>query len=366
MENTTNSVIITIPTLAGKKNRLLHLKLIYYAILAPFTMSLLRSTSTLSTPDLTASPAEERFAQQVRKRKQPEDPVAAQIATLMEKMTTWQHDIEGSIQQISKDINDVIKTELSCLSERTSSMQTDIVKLRSEYSNFKASIDSVKKQQLITETEITNIKTCLEFQASGQEDLKHEITVLSAKSSDLSNRMEKVDNLEYQVYELRKELNVHQQRERLLNLEVVGIPEIKNENLEEIVIRIAHHAGVTLSAQEIDHAVRVQPRQPIRGRPRVIIVKLKTRFLKDNILSGMRKCRGITTGDIQFPGEPRRLFVNEHLTVENKTLLKKVKTFASAKLYQYVWIKNCQILLRKNDTSPPIHIRDESDLKKIV
>ncbi|VVD03238.1 unnamed protein product [Leptidea sinapis] len=58
----------------------------------------------------------------------------------------------------------------------------------------------------------------------------------------------------------------------------------------------------------------VQPRQHISGRPKPIVVKLSNRDLKDHILSGLRRKRGIQTADIGISGSSQKFFVNEHLT----------------------------------------------------
>lgn len=116
-------------------------------------------------------------------------------------------------------------------------------------------------------------------------------------------------------------------------------------------------------ADDIIHINRVSPKQRIQGRPRVIVAKMKTRLLKDNLIYLSRKKR-ITTRDIGIAGDPIPIYINEHLTSSNKLLLKKCKEAAKSKMYQYVWTKNGRIFMRQNDTSPALQIFDEEDLIK--
>ncbi|KOB76389.1 Zinc finger DNA binding protein, partial [Operophtera brumata] len=121
------------------------------------------------------------------------------------------------------------------------------------------------------------------------------------------------------------------------NIEVIGLPETANESPSELIIKVAKHAGVILLAEQIESAHRVQPMQKVDGRPKPIVAKLRDRILKDQIISGLRKSRGIETRDIGMGGAVRRFYVNEHLTPENKNLLKKAKLRANEKSYKFVW-----------------------------
>lgn len=164
---------------------------------------------------------------------------------------------------------------------------------------------------------------------------------------------------------LKVDLNANDQRERLMNLEIVGIPENTNENLNEILIKLALHAEVNMTSCDIVHINRISPRTKIQGRPRVIIAKFASRLIKDNFFSQVRKCR-ITTKDLNLQGDPKPIFINEHLSSHNKLLFRKCKELAKLKKYQFVWSRNGRIYIRKNDTAPAMQISEEEDLKKIL
>lgn len=183
---------------------------------------------------------------------------------------------------------------------------------------------------------------------------------------DLCSLQERVTVSEDQLSDLRSQFGRQQQQGRINNLEIVGLPEAKSESLVDLTLKIAQYAGVELRQDDIEFAHRVQPQKIVAGRPKPIVVKMKDRMCKDRILSGLKRNKGICTKDIGISGIEKRFFVNEHLTPENKQLLKKTKSFAQEKAYKFVWIRNCSIFLRKNVESPALSIRTEKDLPKLM
>nr|XP_034832174.1 uncharacterized protein LOC117988984 [Maniola hyperantus] len=183
--------------------------------------------------------------------------------------------------------------------------------------------------------------------------------------SDVSTLRERISVSEDQILELRSQFGRQQQQARMNNLEIVGLPQTSSESPVDLVVKIAEYAGVELNRGDIDFAHRVQPQKPIAGRPKAIVVKLVDRLCKDKILSGLKRKKGICTRDIGIGGTEKKFFVNEHLTPENKQLLKSTKNLAKEKAYKFVWVRNCNIFLRKNEEAPALHVRLEKDLAKI-
>lgn len=167
---------------------------------------------------------------------------------------------------------------------------------------------------------------------------------------DLSQLKLKYDNLQ-------NDHNFLQQRERIMNLEISGIPEVDGESVHELVIALAQYAGVHISRDDMVHAHRIQPRVSVPGKPKNIIVQLRTSLLKDSIISGIGKKKGVTTLNIGLAGVSREIYVNEHLTPPYKQLLKQAKETAKSANFQYVWVRNCKIFARKDDTSKKSTLR---------
>ncbi|KPJ08619.1 hypothetical protein RR48_12372 [Papilio machaon] len=230
---------------------------------------------------------------------------------------------------------------------------------------MKTSVNKLNVRQNNFEKEIKELQQSLQFNDTQYEELVKKTTVLTEDTKKISNLEAELQRLHNENRKLKSDFNANEQRERLLNLEIVGIPEDRNENLSELLFKLASYAGVTITCNDILHVNRISPRTKVQGRPRLIIVKFASRLTKDNFFSQVRKCR-ITTKDINLQGEPKPIFINDHLSPYNKFLLRKCKELAKLKHYQYVWSKNGRIYTRKNDTTQALQIVEEEDLKKIV
>ncbi|XP_048488871.1 uncharacterized protein LOC119694884 [Plutella xylostella] len=191
------------------------------------------------------------------------------------------------------------------------------------------------------------------------------------KTDSISHDFKRLNTLEAELQELQlqnkkllADINENNQRDRMLNLEIIGIPEQPDQDLPNIIMDMVKKLGVEFNTDDIVHAHRVTPKVAVQGRHRVIIAKLKSRLLKDVIVSNSRKAR-LCTKDIGIQGQPKPIYINDHLTPYNKLLLKKCKEAASKKQYQFVWAKNGIIRVLKNKTSPPITIQVEEDLKRL-
>ncbi|CAG4939710.1 unnamed protein product [Parnassius apollo] len=156
--------------------------------------------------------------------------------------------------------------------------------------------DNKLKLSLITEikNEITsNLKQLEESHNS----LLNEYNNLK---SNFEKLQQNVQNGEMKLADLCAQIKKEQQWRRLSNLEIVGLPENSKESTSELIIKIASYAGIKLTDDQIVFAHRVQPMQNVGG------CKLQNRTIKDNIISELRKTKGITTSDIGLGGPAKR------------------------------------------------------------
>lgn len=211
--------------------------------------------------------------------------------------------------------------------------------------------------------ELTAVTDKFERLESSHASLQIEHAALKRDFDSLQKKtLEEVDK----ITDLQGQLNKQQQWARMSNIEIVGLPETPKESPVDLALKIASHAGVLLQPAQVESVYRVQPMKKIDGRPKPIVVRLQTKMLKDQIISGLRKTKGISTRDIGLAGTNVRFFVNEHLTPYNKQLLNAAKSRAKDKSYKFVWVRNCNIFLRKNEESPVVTIGSEKDIQKIV
>lgn len=280
--------------------------------------------------------------------------------SIMKKLENMNLDFKNSIS----NLNTVIKQDLVKLTDATTEMKSEINNIRKEYHSMKSAVDNLNIKVDDVQTQVDTLQKSAQFNSDILDDHKDGLASVSKEVKKITTLENELDNLKKQNTLLKIEFNTNDQRERLANLEIVGVPEEKNEKLIEIILNISKHIGVELSSTDIVSANRITPKIKVAGRSRIIIAKFNSRLLKDNILSSSRKCR-TTSSDIGLHGDPKPIYINEHLTYYNKQILKKCKDTAKAKEYQYIWTRNGRIFVRKNDTSAALHIKSEEDIKKL-
>lgn len=114
--------------------------------------------------------------------------------------------------------------------------------------------------------------------------------------------------------------------------------------------------------EDINFITRVPSGKP--NAPKPIIMCFNNRYLKEEFTAASRKLKAANPDLLGFPnGGP--IYINDHLTVQNKNLLSKAKALAKESNFQFFWVKHCKIMARKSPTSPIIMIKTERDLTKI-
>lgn len=286
-------------------------------------------------------------------------------AEIMATLTTMKEGFNKELSKINDNLNHIIKNDLIKLSECSSEMKAEIISIRKEYSEVKGSVNALGLKMNHLQNEVTSLQETTKFISNQYDDIKKSHDQLKEDTQKINRLETELSEVQKQNKWLKQEMNSNDQRERALNLEIIGIPEVKDEYLPDILIQIAKGVDIDISPNDIVHINRVTPKVKLQGRPRVIVAKMKTRQIKDNMISASKKTR-LTTGALGLLGDPKPIYINEQLTIYNKQLLRMCKETAKIKHYQFVWTKNGRISVRKNDTSPSISILSEEDLRKMI
>ncbi|XP_063358731.1 uncharacterized protein LOC134648180 [Cydia amplana] len=175
------------------------------------------------------------------------------------------------------------------------------------------------------------------------------------------------------VAQLRLELNDRDQDMLLNDVELSNVPEQSGENTLHIVATLGQKLGVTLSEHDIVDATRVgrAPRldegtQGQPARPRLLVVRLARRAVRDRLLQAARVRRGATTEGTGLPGPDCRFYVNERLTFVNRRLFQKARQLKEHYGWRYVWTRDGRIYVLRPGTESPRHrIRTELDLSRV-
>lgn len=305
-----------------------------------------------SVPDLSTE-SRERDNVTHRKRKH-----SNELQDLLDSNT---EKIMGKLNELKTDIN----AKLSILTESTQDLKAEMNNIRKEYAGIKTSLNNLSTSHADLQKEVTSLQQSVQFNSDQQTDTTKKLNSLTKEMKAVSTLNNEISELKKDIRVLKLQINTNEQRDRLTNLEIIGIPEDKGENLVKIMEELGKFIGISISSDDIKEIHRVSPKVKMDGRPRIIVAKMNSRLTRDNVISRVRRCR-VTTKDLNLRGEPKPIYVNEHLTVSNKILLKKTKDIAKNKEYLFTWTKNGRIYVRKNDTTHAIQITEEEDLKKII
>lgn len=200
------------------------------------------------------------------------------------------------------------------------------------------------------------LKKSVQFMSNQYDKLLEEVVVLKCIKANHEVMTTKIVSLENRVNEL-------EQYSRCKNIEIKGVEECPDENLKQLVVKIANKLGATeIIEKNIDIVHRVGNMN--NRSPKDIIVQFKDRESRNRVISN-KKVR-IVSNEVTGGKNVNPIYLNEHLTPFNKQLFWEAKLKSKECDYRYVWVKDGKIFVRKNEKDRACRIRNEEDLKKIV
>lgn len=213
-----------------------------------------------------------------------------------------------------------------------------------------------------------DLSATTDFICAEQTSLRAEID----KSADIIKNLEKENTkLQSEINRLNARMTGIDRISRNCNIELQAIPERKNENLLIILKKLCEVVKAPVEDGHISACRRVAKLNNASNRPRNIVVTFSTPRIRDLVLSAAHRYnkshpgQGLRSSDLDIPGEPRRFFVTEHLSPEQKYLHSATRKAAKECSFKYVWVKYGQIYVRKDDSSGAIIIHNLDSLQKL-
>ncbi|XP_044757467.1 uncharacterized protein LOC123315704 [Coccinella septempunctata] len=220
---------------------------------------------------------------------------------------------------------------------------TDLLSLRDEIRDMKRSVDFCSDKISDFEGVVSRFNNLLKL----TQELKAENADLKLEISSLNHR-----------------LNSMEQHTKSNNIEIQDVPEKTGENLFQIIDKIGNFIGQPIKKENVDFITRVNTK--IASKPKHIVVRFTTKLLRDEFLAKAKiKRNQCENRSLMLDGISNRFFINEHLTIANKILLRKVRDVSKERNFKFVWVRDGAILARKDERSKIIQISSESDIAKI-
>ncbi|KAJ8704325.1 hypothetical protein PYW08_013049 [Mythimna loreyi] len=249
----------------------------------------------------------------------------------------------------------------------------DVPNWRDELKEFQANIKSMLETCLTKQDEkfslllsqFDDVKTSIKFISDKYDSLEEKSKDVAYRVKKLEDKISSPEASEQRIAALEAKLEVAEQKSQNCNIEISNLPEKRGENLISILENISSLIKQPLSARDVIAIHRVPQMNPKSTKPKNIVVKLSTQILRDNFVAAARLRKGITSKELQLSGNPQKIYINEHLTLQKKKLFRQTKETAKQNGYRFVWIKHGVILVRADVPEPAFIIRSEEDLSKI-
>lgn len=222
--------------------------------------------------------------------------------------------------------------------------------------------DKLKRIDII-EKQITDMKSSMGFFENKFEDQKLEILELQRSNANLKTENKSltssINSLKVDVAEMKNELNDLEQYGRREMVDIVGFPQSKEENTDNIVSNICKKLNIPI---DINKDIEVSHRVSSKTNA-AIIVKFNNRRKRDEFFNKGRKSN-LKLSAFGYQDDSS-IYVNESLTYKNRMIFKKTKDALRNK-YKYIWIKNGITLIKKNDQDKSHKVLSECDINRHI
>lgn len=204
-------------------------------------------------------------------------------------------------------------------------------------------------------------------------DIKTQLNELVASAEHMNGLVESLrkDNasliaenkaLKNQNVALSRKVAQMEQYSRINNVEIKGIPVTEGEDCAAVMQTIGDTIDCKLSPTDIDVVHRVAT---MKEGTKNLLARFCSRAKKAEFVSKARKAK-LCLQDIGLSGAINSpVYINDHLTPENKALFSEALTLKKANNWKFLWTDNCQIKARRTTDSKVLRITCEADLAKI-
>jgi len=269
---------------------------------------------------------------------------------------------EGKIDmQAIFEQNNQILEKLEQMEKNNTVTNERIVDIYTKLNILKTDVDGVIQSQVVINKEFEYNK---QKTTKLEKDVKSLLTKDTNYSADIANIKKSTKDLRDLIDKSNQAINDLEQYGRRNMLDIRGIPRMKEENTDDLVLKIAEIINIQLDSNDIEvsHRTSSQKDAPI-------IVKFLARHKRNLFYKNRMNLQGKTVENIgyEFGKCKNKIFVNESLTAKNgmiyKTAREKLKV---NNLFKHVWTVNGQILVRKDDNGKKIILRSLKDINDLL
>lgn len=196
--------------------------------------------------------------------------------------------------------------------------------------------------------------------------VRSDLDAVKQRTSELAVRVsvleKKVEGSDAKIFELEQKNRALEDYSRASNLIFHGSSVVKGDTeATDFVISVAKASNFELTKRDIIacHTLGVPKNGTVK-----IVCRFANRWQKNLLVAAIKEAKPTTT-DLSIPGEPRKIFVTDHLSPESAKFLAEAKRILLTRFggnYDYVWTKNRKIFIRTREKQPIIELKSYEHL----
>lgn len=185
--------------------------------------------------------------------------------------------------------------------------------------------------------------------------------------SELKRKNEELERANRQLSEsmdnLQERMRAMEQYSRKANIEISGLPVTPSEHPVSLLRDVGKAVGVELRDDEVVAAHRVPTYK--KDRTPSLVVQFHTRNQRDVWIMAYKKKKGLVANEVNKSFPTNRVYINEHMSPENKRFFAQLKEKCKQTNFKYVWFREGNFYVRKNEGDKPLKINKVSDLTSL-
>lgn len=233
------------------------------------------------------------------------------------------------------------------------------------------SLDDYKKHLLselaLFKTEMIEMTNLVQFISDKIDKTNLLMEKISNEMSEVRKEIQEVRvknaSLTTEVNELKERLRNLEQYSRRSNIELSGIPETQNENVLQIVKDVGAALGLEVDESQVSAAHRIPAYNKERNPS--LIVQFQKKIVKDEWVNKYKENKSFSAKQINPAFPDQRVYLNDHLSPENKLFLKALKNKCKDIGYTYAWCRDGKFFARKSAGDRCLKISSMADIERL-
>lgn len=223
-------------------------------------------------------------------------------------------------------------------------------------------IREVKHQNVGIQINSAEIMKSVELFGNCLGDLENKIYVMEQERKEFTDYLSKID----------EKLDRLERNSIKTSVEIRNVPKVHKEtklSLYDTALKLFNSLGNAIPKSDIRDVYRAPSKST--DSKSTIIIEFTDTLTKNNFLSTSKEFNNknpsnrLNNNHLGIGGERHPIYVSEHLTAKMKRFHFLARDVAKYAHYEYCWISNGQVYLRKREGLPYIRIKSEAQLHEL-